>query len=136
MKFKYLGTLSEDISEYWGIPEHKNKPILVYNDRKKHVIENHLKDFGTEEKIEEIFKHLPTIINKPDYVFYNKKANGLEYYKKIGADICVAVRINPGKVLKVKSWYPANKSKLKNRMKKDEDLKLIEEEAEKEKQIS
>ena len=44
--------------------------------------------------------------------------------------------MNPGKVLKVKSWYPANKSKLKNRMKKDEDLKLIEEEAEKEKQTS
>lgn len=130
MKFKYLGTLSENISEYWKIQEHKNKPILVYNDRKKHVIDNHLKDFGTVEKIEEVFKYLPTIINKPEYVFYNKKTKGLEYYKRIDSDICVAVRVNSGKVLKVKSWYPANKSKLKNRMKKDEDLKLIKEERE------
>jgi len=130
MKFKYLGTLSENISEYGKIQEHKNKPILVYNDRKKHVIDNHLKDFGTVEKIEEVFKYLPTIINKPDYVFYNKKTKGLEYYKRIDSDICVAVRVNSGKVLKVKRWYPANKSKLKNRMKKDEDLKLIKEERE------
>lgn len=73
---------------------------------------------------------MPTIINKPEYVFYNKKTKGLEYYKRIDSDICVAVRVNSGKVLKVKSWNPANKSKLKNRMKKDEDLKLIKEERE------
>ena len=73
MKFKYLGTLSENISEYWKIQEHKNKPILVYNDRKKHVIDNHLKDFGTVEKIEEVFKYLPTIIINLTMCFITKK---------------------------------------------------------------
>lgn len=120
MTFKYLGFLKEDIADYWGLSEHKNKPILVFDDRKKHVIEKHLKDFKTLENIEETYNNLSNIINKPDYVFYNPKTKGLEYYKKINSNICVAVRVNPGKVLKVKSWYPANKTKLKNRMKKEE----------------
>lgn len=135
MNFKYLGILDEDIAEYWEISEHKNKPILVFDDRKQHVIDKHLKDFGSQEEIEKIYNNLSVIINKPDYVFYNKNTNGLEYYKKISSDVCVAVRVNSGKVLKVKSWYPANKTKLKNRMKKEEDIKFIEE-TEKIEQIS
>lgn len=127
MNFKYLGILEKDIAEYWNITEHKNKPILVFDDRKQHVIDKHLKDFGSKEEIEKVYKSLSSIINKPDYVFYNKNTKGLEYYKRLNSNICVAVRINPGKVLKVKSWYPANKTKLKNRTKKEEDIKSIEE---------
>lgn len=124
MTFKYLGFLKEDIADYWGLLEHKAKPILVFEDRKNHVIEKHLKDFKTLKNIEETYNSLPDIINKPDYVFYNSKTKGLEYYKKINSNICVAVRVNPGKVLKVKSWYPANKTKVKNRMKKEELQKI------------
>lgn len=43
MSFKYLGFLKKDIADYWGLSEHKNKPILIFDDRKKHVIEKHLK---------------------------------------------------------------------------------------------
>lgn len=42
MDYKYIGILEPTIAEYWGISEHKNKPILVYNDRKQHVIDHHL----------------------------------------------------------------------------------------------
>ena len=122
MGFKYLGVLKESIADYWNISEHKNKPILVYEDRMQHVIDKHLKDFGSLEKIEESFNNLSDIIKKPDYVFYNKKSNSLEYYKKIENDICVAVRVNPGKVLKVKSWFPANKGKIENRRKKEDQI--------------
>lgn len=103
MNYRYVGILKEDIAYYWETPEHKNKPILVFDDRKQHVIENHLKDFGTEEEIERIYQNLNNIIKKPDYVFYNSKTKGLEYYKKINSDVCVAVRVNSGKVLKIKS---------------------------------
>ncbi len=120
MSYKYIGTLKEEIAEYWKISEHKNKPILIYTDRKQHVIENHLKDFNSLEEIENIFNNLNIVIKNPDYVYYNSKTKGLEYYKKMDSDICVAVRINSGKVLKVKSFYPVKMSKIENRKKKEE----------------
>ncbi len=118
MKYKYIGILDPELAKRLNIEEHKNKPILVFDDRINHVIDNHLKDFGSKEKIEKIYNELSNIIKKPDYVFYNKNTRGIEYYKRIDTDICVAVRINPGKTLKVRSWYPANEGKISNRKKK------------------
>ena len=126
MDFKFLGVLKEEIAEYWNISEHKNKPILVYSDRMNHVIKKHLKDFGSIENIEKCYESLTSIIRKPDYVFYNNSTRSLEYFKKIDNDICVAVRVNPGKVLKVKSWFPANKRKIENRRKKEVLMKIEE----------
>ncbi len=127
MNYKYVGILKEEIAEYWGIQEHKNKPILVYDNRKQHVIDSHLEDFGCIEEIEKIYNSLNNIIKNPDYVFYNSITKGLEYYKKINNHVCVAVRINSGKVLKIKSWYPASDSKIANRKKKELELKSISE---------
>lgn len=118
MNFKYLGFLRGDVAEYLGISEHKYKPIIVFYDRVHHVVDRHLKEFGSKEKIEKIYNNLSILINNPDYIFYNKKTNGLEYYKKIDFDVCVAVRINASKVLKVKSWYPVNEAKINNRINK------------------
>lgn len=123
MKSKYLGILTESIANHWEIPEHKNKPILVFEDRIQHVIDNHLKDFGSKEQIEYIYNNLKNIISKPDYVFYNKSSRSLEYYKKLANNVCVAIRINYGKVLKVKSWYPVKDIKIENRKKKEELIK-------------
>ena len=56
----------------------------------------------------------------------NIKNNSIEYYKNINNGICVAVRISAGKVLKVRSWFPPNKSKISNRIKKEkEELDLM-----------
>lgn len=125
MNYKYIGILAPTIADEFGIPEHKNKPILVFDDRKQHVIDHHLKDFGSIEQIEKAYATLNNIIKKPDYVFYNSKTKGLEYYKNIDANICVAVRVNSGKTLKVRSWYPANPNKINNRKKKIEEMKNI-----------
>lgn len=125
MEHKYLGQLDSKIANYWNISEHKNKPILVYEDRIDHVIEHHLKDFGSEEEIRDSYNWLSSIIKKPDYVYYNEKTKGLEYYKTISKDICVVVRIGMGKALKVRSWYPANPNKINNRKKKEEVLKDV-----------
>ena len=56
--------------------------------------------------------------------FIMKKTKGLEYYKKIDDMIVVAVRINFGSVLKIRSFYPANKNKLSNRCIKKEQMLL------------
>ncbi len=119
MSLKYVGKLEPTIATYWDIKNHSNKPILVYEDRIEHVISSHINDFSSKEEILKIYGKLPIIINKPDYVFYNKNNNGLEYYKKLSDNVCVAVRVNNGNVLKVKSWYPVTKTKIKNRKLKD-----------------
>lgn len=122
--YEYVGKLNPNIAFYWGLKEHANKPIVIYTDRKQHIIDNHLKDFGSIEKIENIWLKLGTIIKEPDVTFYNEKSKGLEYYKKIDNMIVVAIRINFGSVLKIKSFYPANKNKLNNRNSKKEQMIL------------
>lgn len=122
--YEYIGKLNPDIANYWNLNEHANKPIVIFKDRKKHIIDNHLKDFGSIEKIENVWSKLSLIIKRPDDVFYNEKTKGLEYYKKIDDMIVVAVRINFGSVLKIRSFYPANKNKINNRNYKKEQMIL------------
>lgn len=126
--FKYLGILEPSIADVWGLEEHKNKPILVYEDRIDHVITRHLRDFGSKEEIIKVYNSLDTIIKKPDLTFYNEKNKSLEFYKNLNSDVCVAVRINYGKVLKVRSWYPVKKNKMINREKKGEE-KILEQDS-------
>lgn len=122
--YTYIWKLNPDIANYWDLKEHANKPIVIYNDRKQHIIDNHLKDFGSIEKIENVWSKLGIIIKDPDDTFYNEKSKGLEYYKKIDDMIVVAIRINFGTVLKIRSFYPANKNKLNNRNSKKEQMIL------------
>lgn len=120
--YKYIGKLNPNIAKYWNLEEHSNKPIVIFEDRKKHIIDNHLKDFGNVEKIDYIWSKLNLIIKSPDSVFYNEKTKGLEYYKRIDDMIVVAVRINFGSTLKIRSFYPANKNKINNRNAKREQM--------------
>ena len=122
--YEYVGKLDSDIAKYWNLEEHANKPIVIYSDRKQHIIDNHLNNFGSVEKIDCVWNKLGTIIKNPDDTFYNKKTRGLEYYKKIDDVIVVAVRINFGSVLKIRSFYPANRNKLNNRNLKKEQMIL------------
>ena len=119
MKYKYVGTLNENIADYWGISEHKNKPIVVFEDRVNHVVDRHKDEFGSEVEIMKIYNELDRIIKHPDYVYFNKNKNSLEYYKKNKDNVCVAVRISPGNVLKIRSWFPVKKSKINNRKSKE-----------------
>lgn len=51
MEYKYVGILDEKIANNCGIPEHKNKRILVYDNRIEHVLDHHLVDFGNKENV-------------------------------------------------------------------------------------
>ena len=87
-------------------------------------MERHIDDYETIEDYYYVMNSLEKIINNPDYVFYDKSKKGLEYYKQLKSDILVAVRVNNGKELKVKSVYPVKRSKVENRKKKEEEMKL------------
>ena len=82
-------------------------------------MERYIDDYKTVED-----NSLEKIISNPDYVFYDKSKKRLEYYKRLKSDILVAVRVNNGKELKVKSVYPVKRSKVENRKKKEEEMKL------------
>lgn len=70
-----------------------------------------------------MWNNLGTIIKNPDETFYNEKNKGLEFYKKVDGMVVVAVRINFGEILKIKSFYPpVNKNKINNRNVKKEQM--------------
>ena len=121
-EFEFIGSLNPAIAQRWNLNQHANKPIVIYKNIKQHIIDRHLGQFGSIEKIEYIWSKLRKIIKSPDEVFYNEKTKGLEYYKEIGDEVVVAVRINFSKTLKIKSFYPANKNKLNNRRLKEQKM--------------
>lgn len=124
MRARFLGTVTQDIVEKWGIGEHINKPIIIYPEKEAHAKERHINDFEKESDYNLALRSLEEIIRKPDYVFYDKGKKGLEYFKNIGFNVMVAVRVDMGKVLKVKSFYPVTEVKIKNRKKKEEEIEM------------
>ena len=120
--YEYIGSLNPAIAKRWNLNEHANKPIVIYSNVRQHVIDRHIKEFKNEEEIDLIWSKLRMIIKKPDEVFYNEITKGLEYYKRFDKEIVIAVRINFSSILKVKSFYVANKGKMKNRMTKEQQM--------------
>lgn len=121
---RILGEISGEVVQQWDIPEQKNKKIVMYPEAKEHSKERHINDYPREDDYYFVMASLEEIIQNPDYVFYDKSKQGLEYYKKIDSNILVAIRVNDGRELKVKSVYPVEQEKIDNRKKKEEQMKL------------
>lgn len=121
---RILGRVSKEVAEKWEIHDYENKTIVIYPDKKEHAKERHLNHYEKAEDYYYVMDSLEEIINEPDYVFYDKSKKGLEYYKKVKVNVLVAVRVVPGKELKVKSVYPVEPEKIENRKKKEEQMKL------------
>ena len=121
---RVLGKVSNEIVEQWNIPEQRNKRIVIYDEVLEHSKQRHINDFNSEHDYNFVMKFLTDIIKNPDYVFYDKSKNGLEYYKRVNHNVLVAVRVNKGRELKVKSVYPVEDIKIENRKKKEEQMKL------------
>lgn len=119
-----LGEISKDVVEQWGLQQHEGKKIVMYPDRKRHSKERHLKDFGSLEYYYFVMNSLESIIQSPDYVYYNSETQGLEYYKNLPNNVVIAVRISDGNELKVRSIYPVEPVKIENRKKKEEQIKM------------
>lgn len=121
---RILGEVSDDIVEQWDILDQNGKKIVMYPEAKEHSKERHIDEYPSEEDYYFVMASLEEIIDNPDYVFYDKSKQGLEYYKKITEHILVAIRVNDGRELKVKSVYPVEQEKIENRKKKEEQMKL------------
>ena len=121
---RVLGKVSNEIVEQWNIPEQRNKNVVIYDEVLEHSKQRHINDFYSEKDYNFVMNSLPDIIKNPDYVFYDKSKNGLEYYKRVNHNVLVAVRVNKGRELKVKSVYPVEDIKIENRKKKEEQMKL------------
>ena len=113
-----LGKINKKIIDKWYLDKYRDKKIVFYEDRIEHCKE-HIDEYKNKEDFYYTLKNLDKIIKSPDYVFYDSKKKGLEYYKKLKGNILVAVRINNGYELKVKSFYPVDKSKIVGRKKKE-----------------
>ena len=114
-----LGKINQDIVDKWYLEEYKDKKIVFYSDRKEHC-EEHKSQYENESDYYYVMANLESIIETPDYVYYDVDKKGLEYYKNIKGNVLVAVRISSGNELKVKSVYPVTEIKIENRKKKEE----------------
>lgn len=121
---RILGEVSNEVIDTWNLPEYKNKKIVMYPDAKEHSKEAHIKDYNTEDDYYFVMDSLENIIKYPDYVFYDKSKKGLEYFKNVRGNILVAVRVKPGRELKVKSVYPVSQEKIENRKRKENQMKM------------
>lgn len=121
---RILGEVSNEVVEKWQLYEYKNKKIVMYPEAKEHSKDRHINDYKSVDDYYYVMDSLEEIINNPDYVFYDKSKAGLEYYKNIRGNILVAIRVIPGKELKVRSVYPVEQEKINNRRKKEIDMKM------------
>lgn len=120
---RILGKLSRKIVEKYGLYEHKNKKIVIYDNDRKHCEKKHSSEFKSKKAFHYTMDNLEYIINNPDYIFYtkgydkvkNKKIERytLEYYKKIDENITVRVRVDNEKELKVKTVFPVKEEKIR-----------------------
>lgn len=92
---------------------------MFYEDRINHCLE-HISEYDNEKDFYYTLNNLDKIIKNPDYVYYDCNKKGLEYFKKLNGNILVAVRINDGYELKIKSFYPVTKSKIQRKKKNEE----------------
>ena len=88
----YICRLNSRICNNKELNEHKGKSIVLDNNLFKHI-SKHKKEYISTKSYNKTLKNIDLIIKNPDYVFYNKNRNGLEFYKHILEKLCVVVQI-------------------------------------------
>ena len=83
-------------------------------------IQKHLKDFESVDSFNNAVMSIPTIIDNPEVVYYDKNRKSLLYYKKIDENVCVVVKLNlrNNKDCYVSSIYPVNEYKIQKMIEK------------------
>lgn len=109
-----VGELTSNVIDILNLKERPRNIKFAY-DRIPHC-ENHKKDFKNESSYNKSMEAIPSIINNPDYIGYNKNNNSIEYIKRIDDLTLVAIRIKPKGDLFLRSLYPISEVKLKNKI--------------------
>nr|DAU67740.1 MAG TPA: nuclease [Caudoviricetes sp.] len=118
MMKRILGKVTKEIADKNNISEYANKKIVLYDNDRRHCAK-HKEEFGDIKTFHYVMDNLEDIIANPDYVFYVKNKNTLEYYKIYGFGITVRVKVEPGNELKVKTVFTVTKNKIDNRIKRE-----------------
>lgn len=111
---KVMGKISKEIATKWYLDERKYKLILQEAGLFKHIA-HHAQEYKSIESLNYTMKHIDSIINNPDYVFYNISKNGIEYYKKLIENVLVVVKPTNKRELFISSVYPVSDLKIANR---------------------
>ena len=110
-----LGKVEKEIAIKCGIPEYAGKKIVLYPNDKRHCEKRHLQDFANKKHFYYTMSNLDYIIANPDFVYYNAKNDILEYYKNIGQDISIRIRVENGPELRIKTFFPVEEDKIEER---------------------
>lgn len=96
--------LSEKVPEFVNSINPDNE-ILFWKDRLKHT-ELHKNDFRSDNEFYMCLENIPNIINKPDYISINPKANSISFVRDFSAHIAVAIRISVSGTMSYRTMYP------------------------------
>lgn len=122
-KFVSIGRIRSDIisSIIEKYPEFSGKlssetDIIFWSDRIKHT-ERHRKDFSSPEEYERCFRHIPDIIQKPDYISIHPNKDSISFIKDYDNHTSVAIRVSLDGKLAYRTMYPLRESQLDNYIK-------------------
>lgn len=122
-----VGIVDPALATKWYIHEHASKKIVNPLYLREHI-ERHKEEYRTQESFSCTMRNIRSIILSPDYVFYDKRKKGLEYYKCVLEPVCVVVKLGDKRELKVASVYPVAKEKIVNRKNREKSqLKILKE---------
>lgn len=112
-----LGEINKNIIKKYNVPlEFLHKKIVLYPNDKRHCEKRHLSDFDDKSHFYYVMSNLEYIIQEPDYVYYYKQKYTIEYYRELGKDISIRIRVEDGNdELKIKTVFPVEKEKIDER---------------------
>ena len=111
---KIMGNVTQSIAKKWYLDEQTDKIILQEAGLFKHIAP-HAEQYESIESLNYTMEHMEDVIKNPDFVFYNTKKNGIEYYKKLIENVVVVVTPTRKRELYISSVYPVDESKISNR---------------------
>ena len=110
---KIIGTISNEIIEKYQLYEYKNIKIVQSLDLYVHI-SKHVLEFTSIDSYNKTINNIENIINDPDFVYYNKKRNSLQYYKKLDENICIVIKLilRKNKNCYIATIYPVSEQKI------------------------
>lgn len=118
MKKKWIAKVTNGMATECKRLDLVDKNIVLYENDEKHCYNKHYKNFSNPREFSYVMNNLDYIINEADFVYYNKKNDSLEYYKKLGHNITVRVKVENAKELKIKTVFPISDDKYENKKNK------------------
>ncbi len=93
-------------------------PITMWEDRIPYT-EKHIPDFPSRADFDEAVANIPNIIENPDYIGIHPDGGSLQFIKRIGPLLFLAVKISPQGKLNYRTMYPITQGQLADYIKKN-----------------